>query len=234
MSIDFTSNGARTASIRERLARRAANLRERLAKGLVFDAVQVGLRKPVNRDEETRRSKLPLSVRPMTPADVAEMLPADTRGLDRVEQRDIAMRRHLAAIAPECGYAVVDDRTGRVCYLQWFIGSDRNDAIARLEGLPQLAEGELMIEGAYVAPAYRGRTVSFAAAMAAMAHAETLGRHTLITFVGEEHSVSMRGVHRMGFRPYMLHIRRHWLFGLIKSDRFRPVSPDDPRFEGKF
>lgn len=236
MSVDFAGDRADTfiSATGRRIARRLANLRERLAKGFVFDAVQIGLRKPVTPDADLRKTKLPLSVRRITAEDVAELLPADASGLDRLEQSDIAMRRHLAEIAPECGYAVVDDRSSRVCYLQWFIGADRNDAIGQLEGLLPLAEGEMMIEGAYVPPAYRGRTISFAAAGAAIAYAESLGPKALITYVGEEHSVSMRGVYRLGFRPYMLHVRRHWLFGLIQYDRFRPVSPDDPRFSGKF
>jgi RimJ/RimL family protein N-acetyltransferase len=233
MSVQYTSPDFEIGVRNDWLSRRIVRLRERLGKGMVFDSVQVGMRKPVS-GEAARRSKLPMTVRPMTAEDVAELLPADTTGLDRQEERDIQMRRQLAELVPECGYAVVDDRSGRVCYLQWFIGSDRNDALAKVEGLPQLAEGEMMIEGAYVPPAYRGRTASFAAATVAIAHAESLGPKALITFVGEEHSVSMRGVHRLGFRPYMLHVRRHLLFGLIEFDRFVDVPPEDSRFDGKF
>jgi hypothetical protein len=216
------------------LARRLGNLRERLSKGLVFDAVQVGLRMPVTPETFARKSKLPLTVRPITAEDLDELLPNDAEGLDRVGQYDIAMRRQLAELVPECGYAVVDERSGRVCYLQWLIGADRNDAIAQLEGLPQLEEGEIMVEGAYAPPTQRGRMITFASAEVVMAYAASRGAKALITFVGEAHSVSMRGAYRLGFRPYMLHVRRHWLFGIFQRDTFSPVSPDDPRFIGKF
>lgn len=234
MSTEVMSTAARPSGWRAWVARRAANLRGRLAMGLVADSVQLGMRRPAVAADAPPPTKLPLTVRAITEDDIAELLPADTRGLSRLEESDIQMRRQLHQLVPECGIAVVDERDGRVCFLQWLIGADRNDAIARLEGLPQLAQGELMLEGAYVPPAHRGRTASLAAAGVALAHASKLGATDILTFVGEAHSVSLRGVTRLGFRPYMLHVRRHLFFGLIKYDRFRPVSPDDPRFGGKY
>lgn len=234
MAIDHVGgDAAHDVSIGNWVSRRMANMRERLAKGMVADSVQVGLRRPaMGADEPT--TKLPLTIRRMTGDDVEEFFPAHTRGISRPDEQDIAMRRQLAELVPECGIAVVDERNGRVCFLQWLIGADRNDAIARLEGLPSLADGEVMLEGAYVPPAHRGRTASLAAAGVALAEASKRGARQVITFVGEANTVSMRGVTRLGFRPYMLHVRRHLLFGLFQYDRFRQVSPDDPRFGGKF
>lgn len=234
MAVDHVGrDAARDVALGNRVSRRVANLRERLAKGLIADSVQVGLRRPaMSADEPT--TKLPLTIRSMTRDDVEEFFPADMRGMSRAEEHDIAMRRQLADLVPECGIAVVDERNGRVCFLQWLIGADRNDAVAKLEGLPPLAKGEVMLEGAYVPPAHRGRTASLAAAGVALAEASKRGARQVITFVGETNTVSMRGVTRLGFRPYMLHVRRHLLFGLVQYDRFRPVSPGDPRFQRKF
>jgi RimJ/RimL family protein N-acetyltransferase len=233
MSIQYVDGAETSVSVRQWAMRRLSNLRERLAKGLLSDSVQIGLKRPAPGADEPPPTKLPLSLRALTRADLDEVLPADVSGLSRTEAADIQMRRELADLIPECGIAVVDDRNGHVCFIQWVIGPDRNDAIARMEGLPRLAEGEWMLEGAYVPPASRGRTASLAAAGVALAHAGKLGAKQVITFVGETNTVSMRGVTRLGFRPYMLHVRRHVAFGLFEFDRFRPISPDDPRFAAK-
>lgn len=235
MSIELAGGGAANAySLRERALRRLGNIRERLAKGLVSDSVHIGLRRPVLRADEIPPSPIPLSVRRITADDVAELLPPCPRGVSRVEQADIAMRRMLFALLPESGFAVIDETSGRPCFLQWLIGPDQNDKIARLEGLPPLEPHQLMAEGAYVPPAYRGQKLGVAAVVRAFVHAGDLGAREIVTFVGEANVPSVKGAARIGFKPYMLHVRRHLLFGLFAYDRFLPMTPDHPRFAGKF
>ncbi len=235
MGVETIPQGlAEQTSVREALSRRARNIRRRLASGLVADSVQVGLKRAAIRHHELPPSPFPLTVRLMTDADRGLLLPRDTRNLDEAEHGEIASRRKLAALFPESGYAVIDETSGRPCYAMWLIGAAQNDRIAQLEGLPLLEAHQVLAEGAYVPPSYRGQRVMTAAAMRALAHAENLGASEIVTFIGETNIPSIKGAVRGGFAPYMLHVRRHLAFGIYYFDRFRPIDGSHPRFGGIF
>ena len=220
-------------SLREAILRRMRNIRRRLASGLVADSVQIGLKRPAIRHNELPPPPFPLTVRIMTAADREAALPRDTRPFDEAERGEIITRQRLAETFPESAYAVIDETTGAPCYVMWLIGAAQNDRVGLLEGVPQLEPHQVLAEGAYVPPAYRGQRVMTAAAMLALAHAANLGATEVVAFVGETNTPSLKGALRAGMTPYLLHVRRHLLFGVYFFDRFRPIDRHDPRFAGK-
>ncbi len=228
---DTTARGA--ASPGRLLSRKAANLRARLARGLVADSVQIGFRRQAIRPQEVPAAPFPISVRAMTDEDVAALLPADTSGMSREDEAEIAMRRELVRHLPGCGHVVVDDTTGKVCLLQWFAGHAHNDGIARLEGLPPLEPHQVLAEGLFVPRDYRGQRIATAAAMLLLAQATRPDVDEIVTFIGETNTPSVRAALRAGFSPYMMHVRRHYLFGLFERDRFSALPADHPLLAAK-
>src|SRR4051812_36156385 len=96
---------------------------------------------------------------------------------------------------PTC-YVAADRRNDDPCFIQWLMGPKDNSKIQPFFGkgnFPILREDEALLENAYTPVQSRGQGI-MAAAMARIAeHAAELGCRYVITFVGSENVVSLRG-----------------------------------------
>jgi GNAT superfamily N-acetyltransferase len=218
------------SSLADRARIFAHRIEGRLRLGLTRRAISYGLRRDLAVAVEHPSAKIPISVRPMKAADLGVLLPADTSSLDPDDRIEVAWRvRFAGKFGLDGGFVAIDERSGQPCYMQWLLGPERNEEIARLRSFPRLAEGEALLENAYTPARHRGLGI-MSAAMAQIAErgAET-GARSVLTFVGRDNPASLKGCRRAGFSPDMVHTRRDLAFGLLRSDRFETLAPDDPR-----
>jgi len=214
----------------DRLRVLAHRIEGRRQLGLKRLAVSYGLRRDLGLPIEHPSARIPISVRPMTTTDLEILLPSDTARLQPQDRIEVAWRTRFAEkFGVRGGYVAVDERSDQPCYMQWLLGPDRNEAIARLKSFPLLAENEALLENAYTPASHRGLGIMSAAMARIAERADDIGARHVVTFVGADNPASLKGCRRAGFAPYMVHSRNDMLFGLIRRDSFVPMADDDPR-----
>lgn len=225
LSPTYSNNGM--ASRARVLAHR---IEGRLQLGLARDLVSYGLRRDLAVAIEQPVAKIPISVRPMTAADLEVLLPADTSSLAPQDRIEVAWRMRFAEkFGIAGGYVAIDERTGQPCYMQYLLTPDQNEAIVRLKNFPPLAVGEALLENAYTPASHRGLGIMSAAMARIAERGVDVGARYVVTFVGADNPASLKGCRRAGFAPYLVHTRRDLLFGLLRKDSFVRMAQDDPR-----
>ncbi len=217
----------------DRLRQLRMRVAGRLRLGLRFETIRFGLRRDLAQPFPAPAAKIPISVRPLAESDLPALLAVDatTSPEDRfqIASRRVMADRHLAG-----GFVAVDERDGRPCYVQWLFGAGDNDFVRRLQGFPQLAPDEALLEGAYTPASHRGLGI-MPAAMALIAEkAEAIGARYVITFVDLTNIPSLKGCQRSGFSPDLLHRLVGLGFGFFRRDSFTKLAADDPRRTQKF
>jgi GNAT superfamily N-acetyltransferase len=171
-------------------------------------------------------------VRPLEARDIPIVLPLS--GMDNTEKLEIADRYSLLGQFGMCAHVAVDQRSDTPCYIQWLVGSARNDVIRRLGCFPALDADEALLEGAYTPPQHRGLGIMSAAMAIIAERADSLGARYVLTFVGDDNIPSLKGCRRAGFKPHMLHYRSQWGFGIRCRNTFGTFDADDTRRELTF
>ncbi len=220
-------SSSETLSVREirfRLAELRLRVAGRLRIGLRASGQRIGLCRDLAVPLEPPAAQIPISVRPLRPADLPVLLPHD--GSDIVERANC---RAMAAECPGAAFVAVDARTGTPCFVQWLFGASDNAYVARLGGFPRLASDEALIEHAYVAPAWRGMGIMPAAMARVAEHAAARGARSVLAFVGEDDVGALRRCQRAGFQPHLVHRQEQHAFGLIRRHSFTVMDADDPR-----
>jgi RimJ/RimL family protein N-acetyltransferase len=169
------------------------------------------LRRDLSIPLEPPIAKLPISMRPIRDADVAQII--------RERPRRFPV---LRANIPTC--YVAESNNGDLCYTQWLIGPDEQGKLAPyFKGqLYELRHDEVLLEFAYTFEKFRGQGV-MAAAMAAIAEKGiALGARWAITYVKDDNVASLKGCAKAGFRPYMVREERWRFFRLHQSFRLLP------------
>jgi hypothetical protein len=105
---------------------------------------------------EIPEPKIKLSLRPLKPEDIPQLLNIDRKGMkdDEVLER-IRLLRLLSAGLEEC--YVVETEEGIPCHISWWITASQNPVLKKLfQGriLP-LADDEVLVEGAFTLEAYQ-------------------------------------------------------------------------------
>ncbi len=118
--------------------------------------------------------------------------------IDRVSR--IAL---IASGIPSCFTAVMAD--GSPCFIQWLITPGANERLrAYYKGyFPPLARDEVLLEGAFVPEAYRGRGIMARAMWQVAERGRAMGARWAVTWVEESNVPSIRGCLACGFHPYM-------------------------------
>lgn len=230
MGVEVLSPDYSHTSLADRARVLAHRIEGRIQLGLKRHAISYGLRRDLAVAIEHPSAKIPISVRPMTAADLEVLLPADTASLAPQDRIEVAWRTRFAEkFGLDGGHVAVDERSGQPCYMQWLLGPERNEAIARLKSFPLLAVGEALLENAYTPARHRGLGIMSAAMARIAERAAGIGAQHVLTFVGKDNPASLKGCRRAGFAPYLVHTRQDVLFGLLRSDRFEPMADEDPR-----
>jgi hypothetical protein len=197
----------------------------RIARRIHSDLRAFGFRRDLQRRFTPPQARIALTVRPMEPGDLYDLLRLDDPAITAEESWERASRRRLVDSGiGRCFVAATAD--GRPCYMQWLFGAADNDRLAAYfdDAFPRLGADEALLEGAFTPSTFRGRGV-MPAAMARIAERGTeLGARAVITFVGDDNMASMKGCVRAGFLPYMT--RRQCWRALRRRTSFGPL-PDD-------
>jgi GNAT superfamily N-acetyltransferase len=104
----------------------------------------------------------------------------------------------------KCYVAITTD--GRPCHLHWFIGPEENDRLKSHfnSGFPKIADDEMLLEGGYTHPEFRGLGLL----AVAMDQIPKIGKRRntrwILGFIRENNGASLKGSKRAGFVPYML------------------------------
>jgi hypothetical protein len=151
-------------------------------------------------------AKIPITVRPLEPCDMPQIVAERPEGL---------ILGVLRAGLPQCYVAVTKDR--EVCYLQWLVTPEHRDRFRsiRFREMHAFDDDTVMLEFAYTFRRFRGRGI-MAPALAWVAEQHKTARWA-ITYVDRTNIPCLRGCRSAGFYPYRLSCDKWRFFHLIQS-----------------
>lgn len=189
------------------------------------EADAVGLGRDLRAEHTTPRAAVPITVRPMTPADAPAILEAGAT-LTPEENWDRRSRRLLLEAGIGRPYVAVtaDDEP---CYVQWLFGTRDNDDVQRFfDGIfPVLEPGQALLEGAFTPTAHRGKKIMSEGMSLIAERAVDVDAHHVLTFVGTDNPASLKGCARAGFADEI--VRRIEMRLGRQRVTFRPVTAAD-------
>jgi GNAT superfamily N-acetyltransferase len=186
----------------------------------------IGLRRDLAVPFTPPLAKIPLLVRPLSPADdLSSLDPVPGISSDEAFWR-LTQRRLLRSGLRTCYVAVAPD--GKPCYMQWVVAAPENRRLKAFAGnlYPVLQPDEALLEGAFTPEAYRGLGIMGAAMALVAERARDHGARWVITFVDEHNAASFKGCVRAGFSPYLRRRERFRLFH--RSVTFEAIDPTVP------
>jgi len=196
----------------------AVILRRRLWSVTRFYCLERDLTKPF----AAPQSAVPITVRPMCPADSEILFGTFEQGLSDVEDRE---RRDVLNRGIGTPFvAVTPDAVP--CYMQVLIPSRDYERITEFMDFPPMEPDEALLEYAYTPPAFRGKGIMAAAMARSAEQGVALGARRVITFVPPHNIASLKGCKRAGFVPASIKIDR-WRFfrRTIDYQRLPPGTP---------
>ncbi len=231
MDVDAHSPSPLAASnLVRRVSDFSQKVRGRLKPEFTSETARYGLRRDLEVPIAHPSAKIPISVRPVTTRDIAILLPEDTSAFDPADQKEVFWRRGFVdKVGIEGCHVAIDERDGSPAYMQWLFGPTRNDAIRKVGGFADLAPDEALLENAYTPHTHRGLGIMSAAMALIAERGAALGARYVLTYVGTDNIASLKGCHRAGFAPHLVHTRRFTAYGLLKSDSFATMPADDTR-----
>jgi len=169
-------------------------------------------------------AKIPISVRPLKPKDIQKLF----RIHKGAAPDDVAIIRErqemIDAGLTKCFVAVTDDNIP--CYMQWLISSESNQQVRSFfKGrFPKLERNEMLLEGAFVPPAFRGMGIMPAAMAMITEQARKYKADRVITFVEHNNIPSLKGCRRAGFDPYIIRRDESFFNHTLHRRQFIPVE----------
>jgi GNAT superfamily N-acetyltransferase len=193
-----------------------------IRKRFFFESTALGLRCDLHEELPSPSAKIPLTVRPLR--DDERLLLAPTEGVDSPEdfyERMLRLRMFDSGMRT-CYGAFAED--GGLAYVQWLIEPSQNDLVHDFfEGsFPRLKPDEVLLEGAYTFPSYRGQGVMSAAMAEVAGQGKERGYARAWTFVGEHNTPSLKGCRRAGFAEEVRRAER-WRY-FRHSFSFSPLA----------
>jgi GNAT superfamily N-acetyltransferase len=196
-----------------------------LAYRVYSDSISLGMRRDISVPFTGPQAKIPITVRPLAPADDLSALdPAPGISADEAFWR-LGQRRLLQSGLQTCYVALSSD--GKVSYMQWLIPASENARLRSVFGnlYPVLGPDEALLEGAYTPDAYRGKGIMGAAMSQIAERARDFGARWVITFVDATNDPSIKGCVRAGFQTYL---KRHERFRFFfRQIRFQLIPPSE-------
>jgi hypothetical protein len=155
---------------------------------------------------ERPKAKLPITVRPLEPGDVRQIIAERPEGL---------ILGVLRAGLPQCYVALTDK--GEVCYMQWLIAPESKRALRdfRFRDFYAFDGDSVLLEFTYTVKRFRGLKI-MGEAMAYIAEQDPRARWA-IYYADRSNIAALRGCHSAGFFPYQLVSRKWRLFRLVQA-----------------
>jgi hypothetical protein len=141
-------------------------------------------------------------VRPVERRDEADFFNPEAPGLTGQGRRDAVARLFMLRAGIQTCY-VVEESSGKACFLQWLIPFSENDKLHQVYGCwyPDLHPGEAMIEHAYMLPKYRGCGILPCATAQVLECAREAGVRRIVTIIPTWNINSLNSFMRLGFAP---------------------------------
>lgn len=151
-------------------------------------------------------AKVPISMRPLEPSDLAQI----------EAERPSGLILGIARSGLPQGYVAVTD-SQEICFLQWLIRPEHREQIRAIRWRQMYAfnDDTVMLEFSYTFMRFRGRGI-MAPAVAWVAEQEPRARWA-VTYVDRTNIPSLRGCRSAGFYPYLLTRDRWRLFRLMEA-----------------
>ncbi len=164
-----------------------------------------GLERDLSKPMPMPAAKIPIIVRPLLPEDVPFILPGRGNSMSEPELKDQA-RRNLLMKAEFSRCFVAADPGNRPCYMQWLIGPEENKKVQDYfkGGFPLLGPDEVLLEGAYTPPQYRGLGIMPCAMFQISEKGKEIGAKRAITFVHMNNTAAKIGCNRAGFHKFLV------------------------------
>jgi GNAT superfamily N-acetyltransferase len=172
---------------------------------------------------------IPLSLRPVTPADIRTLLDLRSPPLNSNEVMErLRLSRLIKSDIQTCYVAVTQDNVP--CHMGWLIQASDNDKLEGLfgGGIPPLADDEVLFEGGFTLEKYRRKGVQRWVVSKFLEKATELGARWVLSFVRSSNTPSLRTNQRTGFVTYLRRddkwrfFRRTIVFSML--DEIYPVS----------
>ncbi|MBV9279937.1 MAG: hypothetical protein JOZ41_07640 [Chloroflexi bacterium] len=169
---------------------------------------------------------VPVTVRPLRPADTAILLDPKRPGVDAKGVSDRLHQRRLLEVGLATCY-VAQTADGHPCYMTWLVPPEENATIRAYfdDAVLPLGAGEMLMEGVFTLEAYRRRRVMEAAGVQIRALAAEAGARWIVAYVDRENVASLRGFRRNGYVPALVRRERWRLFR--RRVTFGPLLGDD-------
>ncbi|MDD5531728.1 MAG: hypothetical protein PHC52_02930, partial [Syntrophales bacterium] len=182
----------------------------------------IGLRRDLAAPCQTGPARISVWIRPARPHDIAQ-IHVRNRGMTADALKDHLRRHYLVQTGiPTCYVALTNN--GIPCYLQWLIGPDENGKVQKYfkGGFPPLGPDEMLLEGAFTAPAYRGLGIT-AYSMAKVAEkAQEFGARRVITYINHGDLSTLNSCKEAGFIPFTIRTAKWRRF--TRTLNFIPLS----------
>lgn len=151
-------------------------------------------------------AKIPITVRPLQPSDMAQI---------EVEHPTGLLTGFLRAGLPQCYVALTKDQ--EICFLQWLITPENREKIRsiRFRRMHGFDDDTVMMEYSYTFKRFRGLGI-MALAVAMVAEEEKRARWA-VTYVDRTNIPALRGCRAAGFVPYLVTTDKWRLFHLSES-----------------
>jgi hypothetical protein len=191
----------------------AKDVRAQLQHWLWSESLAYGLRRDLRQPFTGPPAKIPISIRPLEPRDVVELLDVEAPGLSGQAIYERMNRlEFLGTSVPTCYVAVTEE--DKACYMQWLIAPGENAKIRSYFGglFPKLEAHEALLEHAFTSERFGGLGIMPCAMAQIAARAAAFGASHVITFVHVENIPALKGCKRAGFSPYLLRTERWRLF----------------------
>jgi RimJ/RimL family protein N-acetyltransferase len=152
-----------------------------------------------------RSNEIELSLRTLYKGDISQLIDINLPKLSAIEFKDRSIRLLMyESNIQGCYITVTND--DKPCHIIWLIKPDENKIIKEFfnGGFPHLKEDEVLIEGLYTHPDYRGEKIMINSLYKILQKGTELGYRRAIAFVRHSNVPSLKGFKKAGFFPYMI------------------------------
>jgi len=184
---------------------------QEIKRRIYSDDISLGLRRNLNKDINWTRECSTSNIREPQSSDILSFLNVNKHRINAKEIKERLIRLAMYHSTIKTCY-IVEISNSIPCHIIWVIDHKENEKMEAFfnGGFPPLKENELLVEGVYTPPTFRGKGIMVDVLSDFIKRSARDGKRHLLCFVKYRNMPSLKGFKRVGFEPY-----------LIKKDRWR-------------
>ncbi len=189
------------------------------------------LKKDLNNLNQIKKSNIDFSIREMTKKDFDAIFTDEIIHSNANEYKDYLKRKILYDYGfDECYVSV--DKSDTPIFIQWIMNPEEENKIDEVfqNGIPVLADNEVLFEGAYTKPGFRQKKIMSESLGRFSEIIKKKGKHFLITYVEFENVQSLKACINAGFYIYKTktdmwrYFKRHSIYISEESVPYQQIS----------